>query len=260
MMNQRKGGFLLHFKLFFIGLTILILSSCGTNDTLKVGVEKGFKPFAYVEEGQVKGFDVDLWKAIAKEAGYDYTWIPMGQGEMLKAVEKEKIDVALAGITIKGDRKKVLEFATPYYDTGLVMLTLANNEDINQVKDLKDKVIATKIGSSGYAYAQKVKDIKEIKAFPDIALAYKELLNQGADVVIFDKANAEQFMSTDGQGKVKTVGQTLTNEQYGIAVKKGSRHAGRINNALREMSDNGTYETIYMKWFGKKPKSLPGTS
>jgi len=237
---------------------ILLLTACGNKRTLTVGVEEQFKPFAYIEHSRAHGFDIDLWKAVAKEAGFKYKLKPMGQGEMLKAIEKKKIDVALAGITIKADRKKLFEFSTPYYDTGLNMLTRTNNKDIHAVKDLKDKIIATKIGSSGYDYAKNLKDIKEIKAFPDINSAYKALLNNQVDVVIFDKANIENYSHTDGSGKVKMVGNTLTNEQYGIVVKKGNRNAGRINNALRELADNGEYEKIYVKWFSEKPSSLPG--
>lgn len=245
-------------RIFLVILMILLLTACGSKRTLTVGVEEQFKPFAYVEHNRAQGFDIELWKAIAKEAGFRYEFKPMGQGEMLKAIEKEKIDVALAGITMKGDRKKLFDFSTPYFDTGLNMLTRANNKDINAVKDLKDKIIATKIGSSGYDYAKNLKDIKEIKAFPDINSAYKALINNQVDVVIFDKANIENYTRTDGSGKVKMVGNTLTNEQYGIVVKKGSRHSGRINNALRELSDNGEYKKIYVKWFGEKPSSLPG--
>lgn len=251
-------------RFFVLTITVIIfmltLAGCGLEKTLKVGMETGFEPFAYVEGDQQVGFDIDLWKAAAKEAGIKYEFQPMGQGEMLSALQRGEIDVALAGITVKRDRKRDFDFTLPYYDTGLVMLTRANVHDIQNVTDLKGKVVATKLGSSAYDYAKKVKGIKEIRAFPDIAQAYEELVSKKVDVAIFDEANAKHYMQEHMKGKVKIVGNMLTNEQYAFAFRKGNRLVGRVNNAMRKLSENGTYEKLYTKWFDHKPKSKPGDS
>jgi len=239
-------------------LMILILSACGLDQTLVVGVETGFEPFAFVEGKDEQGFDVDLWEAAAKEAGIKYKFKPMGQGEMLAALQRGEIDVALAGITIKKDRRQSFDFTLPYYDTGLVMLTQADNDTIHNVTQLEGKTVVTKTGSSAYDYAKKVKGIKEIRAFPEIEQAYEELLNKRADVAIFDEANAKHYMNEHRPGKVKIVGNKLTNEQYAFAFQKGNRLVGRVNNALRKLSKDGTYEKLYQKWFDQKPTSQPG--
>lgn len=236
----------------------LILDACGLDKTLVVGVESGFEPFAFKEGQEEKGFDVDLWKAAAKEAGIKYQFKSMNQGEMLAALQRGEIDVALAGITIKQDRKRNFDFTLPYYDTGLVILTTQDNESIRKLSDLEGKVVVTKTGSSAYDYAKKVKGIKEIRAFPDIKQAYEELIQQNADAAIFDEANAKHYMTEYMPGKVKIVGNLLTNEQYAFAFQKGDRLVGRINNALRKLSKDGTYEKLYQKWFDKKPSAKPG--
>lgn len=251
-------------NLFPIALIILallvVLSACGLDQTLKVGVETGFEPFSYVEGDDEKGFDIDLWKAAAKEAGIKYKFIPMGQGEMLSALQRGEIDAALSGMTINRERKRDFDFTLPYYDTGLVILTTADNHTIRSVKHLKDKSVATKTGASAYDYVKKVKGIKEIHAFPEIEQAYEALVNGQVDVAIFDEANAEHYMKEHLSGKVKIVGRKLTNEQYAFAFQKGNRLVGRINNALRKLSENGTYEKLYVKWFDRKPASKPGDS
>src|SRR5690606_4950840 len=121
-------------NLFPIALIILallvVLSACGLDQTLKVGVETGLEPFSYVEGDDEKGFDIDLWKAAAKEAGIKYKFIPMGQGEMLSALQRGEIDAALSGMTINRERKRDFDFTLPYYDTGLVILTTADNHTI----------------------------------------------------------------------------------------------------------------------------------
>lgn len=252
-LNCRRYSFMIIYLLIAI-----LFAGCGMNKTLIVGVETGFEPFAYVEGNEERGFDVELWKAAAKKAGIRYKFKPMGQGEMLAALQRGEIDVALAGITIKQDRKRSFDFSLPYYDTGLVMLTLEDNDSIHHVTDLKGKVVVTKTGSSAYDYVKKVKGIKEVRAFQDIEQAYEELVRGKADVAVFDEANAKYYLKERLPKKLKIVGNMLTNEQYAFAMQKGSRLVGRVNNALRKLSRDGTYEKLYIKWFDRKPPSKPG--
>lgn len=241
-----------------VGLLVLVLlAGCGMDKTLKVGVERNFAPFSFEENGSQRGFDIELWEAVAEQAGLKYEYIPMGEGELLEAVEKGDIDVALAGVTIKGDRKKVLDFATAYFDTGLALVVREDDQEINQVQDLEGKSISTKLGSSGYDYVRKLSGIKSVTAYPDIADAYEALMAGTTDAVVFDKENAEYMLAHEGKGKLRIVADELSNEQYGIALTKRSRYTGRINNALRELGKNGTYEKMYMKWFDQKPSSHP---
>lgn len=257
-MNRTKSIKIIMF--FWIIFFLFFLTACGNHGNLKVGIDHSFKPFGFMEQGTKKGFDVDLWKAVAQEAGFTYEIIPMPAGEIMQSLQKGKIDAGLAGFTIKGDRKKQIDFATPYFDTGQVILVTTDNKKVKSTKELEDKVVATRVGSTGYEYVSKIKGIKEVRGFPDITQAYKELVNKKVDAVVFDSPNVFDYVQTEGKGKVKTVGILLTNEQYGIALKKGSPYRGRVNNALRELGKNGTYEEIYVKWFGHKPKSVPGQS
>lgn len=249
-------------KKISIGLTMLmitlIINGCGLDQTLKVGVERSFAPFSYVEGGQEQGFDVELWEKVAKHAGLKYEYVPMSASEMLDAVEEGEIDVALAGVSIKNDRKASLDFATAYYDTGLVLVVREDDNTISSVEDLEGKTVSTKLGSSGYDFVRSLSGLNVVTAYPDIMDAYDALMNQQSDAVVFDKENAEYVLEHEGKGKLRIVGEELTNEQYGIALKKRSRYAGRINNALREFAKDGTYEQLYEKWFEEKPESLPG--
>lgn len=238
-------------------LMVLILTSCGETETLTVGVNSGYRPFGYVEEGKVKGFEIELWHEIAKEAGIRYKLKPLATGDLIKSVKDRKIDAAIAGITVKDSRKKIADFSTPYLYTGQTLLVRSDEQNINGVKDLKDKVVAAKIGTTGYEYLTKVKGIKEIQAFPTIDEAFQALLQRKVDAVIYDAPGIHHYTKNEGKGKTKAVGGELTKEHYSIAFPKGSRYTGKINNALRAIGENGTFERIYMKWFGEPPQSTP---
>ena len=244
--------------LSLVGLLAVALSACGGNKTLQVGVDKGFAPFSYVEQGEVRGFEIDLWKEIARREGFAYEFKPLSQGEILSSLKNGKLDVGLGGLTINKERRQLVEFTTPYYYTGLVMLVPENDQNTVNAYDLNGKVIATEIGTTAYRYASKVKGVKEIKAFPDIKLAYSQLMAGEVDAVIFDRANVKQFAQTTGKHKVRMIDNRLTIEQYGIAVNKDIGFSGRIDTTLREMGRDGTFAKIYRKWFGENPPSVPG--
>lgn len=244
--------------ILFMAMLASVLAACNEQPEVTIGIEDQLQPFGFEEGGKYKGFEIDLWKAIAAEAGLRYKFKPMAPGEMIQALETRDIDIGLAGLSVNRGRKQRVEYSTPYFSSGLVMVVRANERQIKEPKDLKGKVVATKIGTTAYEYAVRTKEIKEVRAYPDIGDAYKAMMNMDADVVIFDAENAYYYVKNEGKGRAKTVGEILTNEQYAIALQTGSPYKGRINNALRELGKNGTYERLYVKWFGHKPKSKPG--
>lgn len=261
-------------KMMIVGalmtLVLLLISSCGKGNEeaapvqgqqqakkLTVGTDTSFVPFEFLnsDTGKYEGFDIDLWDAIATELNHDYELQPMDFNGLIPALQAGSLDVALAGMTIKEERKQQVDFAIPYYDAGLLILVRSDNSDIKGVDDLKGKVVATKSGTTSFDYVKALEGIKEIKPFPNIDGAYMDLIAQGADAVVFDSPNVLYFVQTKGEGKVKTVGDLLEGQQYGIAFPKGSDLVEPVNKVLQEMMDNGKYDDIYAKWFGEKPAS-----
>lgn len=228
-------------------------------EKLVVGCDTSFVPFEYLNEktGEYEGFDIDMWDAIAQELGLEYELKPMDFNGLIPALQSGSIDVAIAGMTIKEERKEKVDFARPYYDAGLLVLVRADNEDINGVEDLTGKVVATKTGTTSYDYTAALEGIKEIKPFPNIDGAYLELINGGADAVIFDSPNVLYFAANKGKGKVKPVGDLLEGQQYGIAFPKGSELVDDVSAVLDAMMEDGRYAELYKKWFGQEPKQLP---
>ncbi|MCP1307914.1 substrate-binding periplasmic protein [Paenibacillus tyrfis] len=239
-------------------LLTLLIAGCGGEKPVKVGIESNFRPFTYTENGENKGFEVELWRAIAQKANLPYELVPMTQGELNKAVKSGQVDMAIAGMTVNKARKDNFAFSDPYFQTGLVLLTASDNKEIKSKDDLKGKVIGTKSGSTSYIYAGGIQGTQEVRGYPDISDAYTDLKNKKLDAVIFDERNVHHFLQNDGEGKVKMVGEVLNKESYAIVAKKKNKHLGRINGAIEALGKDGTYEALYVKWFGSKPKKLPG--
>src|SRR3546814_16591186 len=105
---------------------------------LLVATDTAFVPFEFKQNGKYTGFDIELWDAIAKQAGFTYSLRPMDFNGIIPGLQTRNIDVALAGITIRDDRKKVIDFSDPYYESVLTILVTNKNNTIKQPKKQED--------------------------------------------------------------------------------------------------------------------------
>jgi polar amino acid transport system substrate-binding protein len=90
-------------------------------------VTKPVQPFSFTENGKLIGFSIDLWEAVAKEAGFQFEMqnvetVP----QMLDALKNKQADVAVAAISITSERHLMMDFSQPYYDSGLQILVASN--------------------------------------------------------------------------------------------------------------------------------------
>ncbi len=218
---------------------------------LLVATDTAFVPFEFKQDGKYTGFDIDLWDAIAKEAGLQYELRPMDFNGIIPGLQTRNLDVALAGITIRDDRKKVIDFSDPYYESGLAVMVSTNNDDIKTAADLKGKSVAVKIGTATVDYLKENVPEAQLKLFPNIDNAFLELATGRVDAVVHDTPNLQYFANTAGKGQVKVVGSLKSGDFYGIAFPKDSELVPVVNKALATLRENGQYETIYKKWFGE---------
>lgn len=241
---------------FFLALTVMGMAPAFAADKLVVATDTNFPPFEFKDPqtGEHTGFDVELWDALAKSIGVEYTLQPMDFNGIIPGLQSGQIDVGIAGMTIKPERAKVVDFSDPYYNAGLLILVKKDNTDINGVADLKGKIVSTKLGTTSEDFAKKEAGAKEVKLFPNNDAMFMELLSGGADAVIFDSPVVSNFMRTAGQGQVKVVGPLYMGQSYGIGFPKESPWVAKVNAALKKMKEDGAYRELYVKWFGTEPK------
>ena len=231
-----------------------LVGASAAAETLIVATDTAFVPFEFKQGDKYVGFDIDMWDAIAKEIGVEYELQPMDFNGILPALQTNNVDVALAGITIKDERKKVIDFSDGYYDSGFMIMVDADS-DITGAADLDGKSLAIKTGTSAADYAKENFKGTELRQFPNIDNAYLELVTGRVDAAMHDTPNVLYFANTAGKGKVKVVGEQMMAHEYGIGFPKGSELVPKVNAALANMKQDGRYDAIYEKWFGTLPPS-----
>lgn len=224
---------------------------------LNVGTEATFIPFEFMEKGKVTGFDVDLLNAVAEEAGYEVKIENTGWDAMLAGLQGGQIDIGMAGITITKDRLKTYDFSDPYFES-IGMIAFKEGTDIKSAEDLKGKKIGVQNGTTGQFNAEAVvgENSPDISKYESAALMFQALLSDNVDVVVTDKAVAEEYQKKYPDSNIQTItdNKAFAIEHYGIAFKKGSELKPEFDKALDALFENGKYAEIYKKWFdGAEP-------
>ena len=130
----------------------MLLAGCGGEEkkaadngakVLRVGTEPVFAPFEFPKENskELTGFDIELIEALGQKMGYKVEMVSMGFDALIPALNSNNIDVAIAGMTITDERKKVVDFTESYYTSGL-MIMVRKDSNVKSIDDLKGKTIA----------------------------------------------------------------------------------------------------------------------
>lgn len=216
---------------------------------LNVGTNAEFPPFEYVDDnGEPDGFDIALIKAIGEKMGVEVQVENMEFDALVAAIGK-KIDVAIAGMTITEERQQTVDFSNPYY-MAVQYVILPEGSEIASAEDLKGKAIGVQLGTTGDFIAEDIADA-EVSQYNKALDAVNDLINGRLDCVIVDKNPAQVFESRF-EGQVTAVDGAqfgFETEEYAISIPKGDTAlADKINKALQEMMEDGTFDALVAEY------------
>jgi polar amino acid transport system substrate-binding protein len=115
--------------------------------------------------------------------------------------------------------------------------------------DLPGKQVATIAGSTAVEYLRQQK--AQVLEFTTTDQMFRALLDKKVDAVVTAAPLLRYYAAHEGTGRVKTVGPEFNSGPIAIMVQPDSPLRRKINLALTELRENGTYQQIYDKWFGK---------
>ena len=139
------------------------------------------------------------------------------------------------------------------YFTAQITATLTVDQlkgGIQGPDDLPGKSVATTKGSTASQYLLEHK--ATVKEFTKIDDAYQALEKEEVDAVVFDAPVLLYYAGHEGKGKVKIVGPLFRKENYGIVFPSNSPYRKSVEKALLQLREDGTYDTLYDKWFNNK--------
>ncbi|RXT07102.1 ABC transporter substrate-binding protein [Ammoniphilus sp. CFH 90114] len=243
----------------------LSLVACGSSTTssnqnlVKVGLNVGYVPWEFMEGDKLVGVEVDIISEAAKRLNKEVEWITTPWSGLFAGLLAEKFQIAAAGITIKPDRMKEMDFTAPYYDSDQSLTTKVDS-GIKSLEDMKGKILGVESGTTGDQWAQDNKDkygFQEIKLYNSLQDAMMDLSAGRIHGEISDIPASLYY--TKDKNDIKVVERIVTNEKYGLAFKKDDPLRDEFNRVMDEMKKDGTMAAIYKKWFGEDAPSDSST-
>jgi glutamate transport system substrate-binding protein len=234
----------------------------GGGDTIVIGT-KFDQPGLGMKnpDGTVSGFDVDVAKYVANELGFpedkiEWKEAPSGQRETL--IQNDQVKFIAATYSITDARKEKVDFAGPYLITGQSLLVRADNTDITGPASLQNNKKLCSV--SGSTPAQKIKDefaAVQLQQYDTYSACVEALKNGAVDAVTTDEVILAGY-AAQTPGAFKLVGDTFSEEKYGIGLKKGdSELQTKINDAITKMEQDGAWKAAWDKNLGPAGIAAP---
>ena len=218
---------------------------------LKVGTSAEYSPYEFHKvvdgEDKIVGFDDFLVQEIAKDMGVKVEYEDMDFDGLLGALQADKVDIVLAGMTPDEKRKKSVDFSDIYYTNSNVCIVAKGKEDtIKKSEDLKDLKVGVQKGTTQADYVTNtlgITDATQLKRIPDLML---ELQNGKIDVIVTGKAVAEINVKKYDNIAIgnTTVGDEVA-ETAAAAIKKSSNGVDNtsfvksVNDTIKRLQDSG---------------------
>ncbi|MFJ8003633.1 glutamate ABC transporter substrate-binding protein [Streptomyces fagopyri] len=201
------------------------------------------------------GFDVDVATYVAKKLGYtadQIKWKETKSADRENALSRGDVDFIAASYSITPERQQKVDFAGPYLLAHQDVLIRADDDTIKAPSDLNSKKLCSVTGSTS---AQNVHDKLAPKAqlqkYPTYSACLTGLQNKAIDALTTDDSILAGYASqATFKGRFKLGGFKMSNENYGIGVKKGSALKAKINTALESMVSDGSWEKAVTANFG----------
>src|SRR5579884_82173 len=217
---------------------------------LVIGTDATYPPFEYIENGQLKGFDIDLGNEIGKELGIKVRWQPMAWNGIFGALETGKIDMIMSGVTITEERKKKGNaFSRPYFLSGQTIARRTGDQRIRGLQDLKDKIVSVQEETTGQYALQKIGVPDDhILKFDKLQDGLLDVRNGKSDAAVADMPALKTILRK-GFPELELVGDVFVHENVGLVVRPGEPDLlEAVNRGLDTIITDGRYARIYEKW------------
>ncbi len=221
------------------------------NKLVRIATSAVNMPFEFGSGTGVQGFDVDLGEEIGKELGYPVKWVKLGSERLFEVLKNGEVEFVLSAVSITSERRDEFQFSDPYFVTNI---TLARRKDKPEIKDLASlagKRVGVETASAASLFMEKQTTAPNVTVvkFPTLddalgALNRTEInaVAGGEHILTYSIYKSFPYLITSGV--------SLTEDRYGVAVRKGEdKLLGIINSTIARLQKSGEFENLRQKWF-----------
>ena len=213
-----------------------------------------FAPMNYYNENnELVGFETEFAKAVCEKLGVSAKFVEIDWDSKETELNAKNIDCIWNGMTINDERKTNMEISSAYMRNKQVLVAAADKaEELKTAEGVKGKLIVAELGSAGEELAKEDDFFKDVNftAVDTQAKTLMEVKSGTADAAIIDYVMSIGSIGegTDYSDLVVVPNEGFAPEEYGIAFRKGSNVAAKVNEAMQTLANEGKLKEIAAKY------------
>jgi polar amino acid transport system substrate-binding protein len=237
---------------------IAFCTSATAQEKIRLGTEGAYPPFNFIDSsGNVTGFDVEIGLALCEKMGVECEVVAQDWDGIIPGLLAKKYDMIVASMYITDERKEQVAFSDPYYVAAMTFAAPKDSGITDLTPDgLSGMVIGAQSGTAQAAYLQGAFPDADIRLYPTQDEVNLDLASGRLDLQIGDLLPVLDWLNNSSDGECcEMVGDPITDasivgEGAGIAVRQDDTELlAKINTALKEIREDGTYQAINDKYF-----------
>ncbi|RMF78424.1 MAG: hypothetical protein D6737_14885 [Chloroflexi bacterium] len=220
------------------------------NGEIRIGVDASFPPFAFVNDDELVGIDIDLGRAIGEALGMPVRFVNMGFDGLYDSLKANQVDILISALLVDPLRQDNVLYTRSYFDAGLVLVSNPDNV-IEDMGELSGHVLAYEFGSSADSEARRW--LRRIHPFeihpyerPEYAMDAVRLGQ--ADAALVDAISARLYLREYNDTWDAQI-HYVTESIFAIATRRDRPDQWRVvNRALQTLFEDGRLDTILNRW------------
>ena len=251
-------------SIFIVGFLLANLCGCGKKEAgdqlekikndgkIVFAMEGAWAPWTYHDEsGELVGFDTEVGKAIAEKLGVEAEFVEGEWDGLFAGLDTGRYDAIINGVEVTEERTQKYDFTDAYAYIKTALVVKSDNEDIKTFTDLAGKKTSNSLNSTymimAQEYGAEVEGVDLLSQTMDMVISGRADATLNAEVSVYD------YLKEQPDAEIKIVDLTEDASEVSIPLRKGDESADlreAINNALKELREEGTLAEISNKYFG----------
>jgi ABC-type amino acid transport substrate-binding protein len=218
-----------------------------------VAVENLYTPFQFEEPttGEVMGYEYDMMEELCDRLNCELTYETISFSALIPAVGQGDYDMGITGISIREERKEIVDFSDPYINLDQFLLVRADEDRFTSLEEMAadpDLLLGVQSGTAGFFVTEGAVPDEQRVVFDDFGTMVAALVAGDIDAIPADASAAAGFVSATADA-VTLVGEPLSRDEFGIIFPIGSELVKPFNAGITSITEDGYLDFLYNKWF-----------
>lgn len=252
-----------------IALSALVLAACGGEEKneaseaknkleeiqadgkIQIGLEGTFPPFSYHDEsGELTGFEYEIADQIAKDLGVEPEYVETKWDSLIAGLDTDKYDFVINNVSITDERKEKYDFSIPYMKSEAVVAVHTDNTEITKPEDMAGKKSSQTITSNFARDAEALG--AEVVATNDLMSSIELVVQGRADGTIHDRVTFLTYLKEQPDTQLKVLDGSINSTDIALILNKDNEEfREKLNEIIKERTEDGTFKAISEKYFGE---------